>query len=61
MGNINTKSKMELKVNSKLELVDNNVETFFEKTVTPFGTGAKIDCLKEYIGRKAYVIIRKKN
>jgi putative transposon-encoded protein len=32
---------------------------FFEKVVTPFGTGAKIDCPKEYLGRKVYVIIRK--
>lgn len=32
---------------------------FFEKVVTPFGTGAKIDCPKEFLGRRVYVIIRK--
>ncbi|MEW5897348.1 MAG: DUF2080 family transposase-associated protein [Nanoarchaeota archaeon] len=29
-----------------------------EKTVTKFGTGAKVDCPKEYLGRKAYLVIR---
>jgi len=32
---------------------------FLEKKVTPYGTGAKVDCLKEYIGSTAYVIICK--
>ncbi|MBI4896529.1 MAG: DUF2080 family transposase-associated protein, partial [Candidatus Aenigmarchaeota archaeon] len=36
-------------------------EVVFEKTVTSFGTGAKIDCPKEHIGKRAYVIIQKKN
>ena len=29
-----------------------------EKTVTKFGTGAKVDCPKEYLGRKVYLLIR---
>lgn len=53
------KSRMEVRVDSRLSLVDTNIETFFEKTVTKFGSGAKIDCPKEYLGRKVYVIIRK--
>ena len=32
---------------------------FIQKTVTPFGTGAKVDCPKEYLGKKAYLIICK--
>jgi putative transposon-encoded protein len=28
-----------------------------ERKVTSFGTGAKVDCLKEYIGKKVYLII----
>ena len=48
-----------MRVNSKLELVDTNVENFYEKTVTAFGTGAKIDCPKEHIGKAVYVIVRK--
>ena len=35
-------------------------EILIEKTVTKFGTGAKVDCPKEYIGRDVYLIIRNK-
>jgi len=35
------------------------VEGFFEKTVTKFGTGAKIDCPRQYLGRAVYVVIRR--
>ncbi len=42
----------------KLELKD-EVIGFLEKKVTPYGTGAKVDCLKEYIGFPAYVVICK--
>jgi putative transposon-encoded protein len=44
--------------NQKLELKD-NVETIFQKKVTTFGNGAKIDCPKKYVGREVYVVIRK--
>lgn len=30
---------------------------FFERTVTPFGTGAKVDCQKEFLGKRVYLII----
>ena len=36
------------------------VEGFFEKVVTRFGSGAKIDCPKQYLGRAVYVIIRRR-
>lgn len=45
--------------NNKLELKD-EIETIFQKTVTKFGNGAKIDCVKKHMGKEAYVIIRKK-
>lgn len=45
-------------VNNKLELSD-DLELIFEKTITPFGTGAKIDAPKEHIGKKVYVLVRK--
>jgi putative transposon-encoded protein len=32
---------------------------FDEKKVTPFGTGAKVDCPKEYLGRKVYLVIKR--
>ena len=43
--------------NQNLTLKD-EIKTLIEKTVTKFGNGAKIDCPKEYIGKKAYIIIR---
>ncbi|PTD94751.1 hypothetical protein C9439_00810 [archaeon SCG-AAA382B04] len=50
-----------------MELTDNkvilteDVETLYEKEVTPFGTSAKIGCYKKYIGKKALVIILKED
>lgn len=57
---IKTKKAMEVRVMGKTELVDNDVETIFEKKVTSFGTGAKINCSKEHLGKDAYVIIKKR-
>ena len=45
-------------VDKKLILTD-NVEVVYEKVVTPFGTSAKLDCQKKYIGKRAYIIILK--
>jgi putative transposon-encoded protein len=42
----------------ELDLKD-EVETIFEKTVTKFGSGAKIDCPLQHLGKKVYVIVRK--
>jgi putative transposon-encoded protein len=41
-------------------ILTDEVETFYEKIVTPFGNSAKIDSNKKYIGKRAYVIILKK-
>ncbi len=45
-------------IDDDLTLTD-NVEVFYEKTVTSFGTSAKVDAPKKYIGKRAYVIILK--
>ena len=42
--------------NGKLVLTDSVVE-IYEKRVTPYGNGAKVDSQKKYIGKRAYVII----
>ena len=42
----------------KLELKD-EFELIFEKTITKFGNGAKIDAPKGFLGRKVYVVLRK--
>ncbi len=49
MINITTKS---------LHLSD-EVLAIMEKRVTPYGNGAKVDCVKEFLGKRAYVIIVK--
>lgn len=45
----------------KDELVfkDGEIEGFLERAVTPFGTSAKADIPRRYIGRRVYVIITK--
>ena len=40
-------------------MITDEIPVLFEKTVTKFGSGAKIDCPKEYLGKKVYVMIRK--
>lgn len=35
------------------------IEGFMLRTVTSFGNGAKVDCLKEHVGKRAYVLILK--
>ena len=38
---------------------EDDFETIFEKSVTKFGSGAKIDCPKEHLGKRVYVLVRK--
>jgi len=40
-------------------LIKDDVEELYEKRVTPYGNGAKLDAPKRYIGRRAYIIILK--
>lgn len=48
-----------IKILEKNLTIKDEAEVLFEKTVTPFGNGAKIDCPKEHLGKKVYVIVRK--
>ena len=43
--------------NNKISITD-NYELIYEKEITKFGTGAKIDAPKKLIGRKVYVLVR---
>jgi putative transposon-encoded protein len=43
----------------ELTLKDSEIEGFLERVVTPFGTSAKADVPRKYIGRRVYVIISK--
>ncbi len=51
------KGKRNVKISVKKEVKITGVCAFFERRVTRFGTGAKVDCLKEFIGKKAYIVI----
>mgnify|MGYP001579317775 CR=1 FL=1 len=51
MKKINVEVKSELKVK--------NIIGFFKKIVNPYGTGAKIDCPKQYLGKEVYVVVTK--
>ena len=42
----------------KLNIQD-DVEEIYEKRVTSYGNGAKIDSQKKYIGKRAFIIILK--
>ena len=50
----------------KFNLKDGNfslkskVDFFFEKKITKFGNGAKIDAPKEFIGRRVIVLVEKR-
>jgi len=39
------------------EIVVKNIRAYFEKAVTKFGNGAKIDAPKEHLGRKVIVLV----
>lgn len=52
--------KRTIKLNKGTIEFKDTYDTLIEKTVTKFGTGAKVDCPKEFIGRKVYLLIRNK-
>jgi putative transposon-encoded protein len=51
--------RAKVEVKDATEVTVEGIEGFFEKTVTKFGSGAKIDCPKQYLGRAVYVVIRR--
>ena len=48
-----------IKMQSNKLKIEDDIEFLFEKTITKFGTGAKIDAPKELLGKKVYVLVRK--
>ncbi|MBS3076028.1 DUF2080 family transposase-associated protein [Candidatus Pacearchaeota archaeon] len=46
-----------IEVNHKSELKLKNIKGFLERTVTSFGTGSKVDCPKEFLGKKVILVI----
>jgi len=43
----------------KNEIKVENIKGYFERKVSAFGTGAKIDCPKEYLGEEVIIIVKK--
>lgn len=39
--------------------IKDTVEEIYEKRITPYGNGAKIDAPKKYIGKRVFVVILK--
>jgi putative transposon-encoded protein len=46
-----------IKLNAKNKLNIENIKGFLVRKVTPFGTSAKVDCPKEYLGKTVYLVI----
>ncbi len=40
--------------------IEDDVDEIYERRVTRYGNGAKIDAQKKYIGRRAFVVVLKK-
>ena len=47
--------KIKTELTSEISL--KNIKGYFERKVTKFGTGAKIDAPKEYLGKKVVVVV----
>lgn len=47
---------LELKTKLNIE----GIKGFIKRKVTPFGTSAKVDCPKEYLGHEVYLVILEK-
>jgi putative transposon-encoded protein len=47
--------KVKLELTTELKVT--GIRGFMRRKVTPFGTGAKVDCPKEYLGKTVYLVI----
>jgi len=47
--------KVELEPATELKVT--GIIGFIIRKVTPFGNGAKVDCPKEYLGKKVYLVV----
>jgi putative transposon-encoded protein len=45
------------KITPRTELKVEGILGFMKKKVTKFGTGAKVDCPKEYLGKTVYLVV----
>ena len=50
----------EINIKDQTLTIREDVETVYEKTVTPFGNSGKVDVAKKYLVKRVYVIVLKK-
>lgn len=48
-----------IRIDEDKVLIEDEIETYYEKEITPIGNSAKVGVPKEYRGQKALVIILK--
>ena len=48
-----------VKLESKSKLILTNIEGFVKRKVVPVGNSAKVNCPKEFLGKKVYLVIIK--
>ena len=46
-----------VKIKETTEITIKGIYGFIERKFTEFGSGANVDCPKEFLGRKVYLII----
>jgi putative transposon-encoded protein len=46
-----------VKINETAEITIKGIHGYIERTVTKFGSGAKVDCPKEFLGRRVFLVI----
>jgi putative transposon-encoded protein len=49
-----------INIEPKNEIKVKNIDGFLKGKVTWYGTGAKVDCPKRYLGQDVYLVILKK-
>jgi len=46
-----------IKIKGETKLRINNIKGFLKRRVKPFGTSARVDCPKEFLGEEVYLVI----
>ena len=46
-----------VKIETKSRLILKDIEGIYRRKVTPFGTSAKVDCPKEFLGKTVYLVM----
>ena len=52
-----TTTKRKVVLRREKIVLEDSIAGFFETIVTKFGTGAKIDCPRAFIGKRVYVVV----